>query len=87
MVGCENVILMSEAGQDIRNGKVFYDKQQVGLGDYFTQSILSDRESLKVYAGVHIKVTDNIHRARSKRFPYAVYYRVINHSAYITAVP
>jgi hypothetical protein len=37
--------------------------------------LFSDIDSLELYAGVNIKVFD-FHRLLSKRFPYAVYYKV-----------
>lgn len=36
------VIILDQAIEDIQNGKVFYDEQATGLGDYFAASILND---------------------------------------------
>lgn len=60
---------------DLHAGARFYDDQQLGLGDYFLDSLFSDIDSLLLYAGIHQKVF-GYHRTLSKRFPYAIYYRV-----------
>jgi len=51
----------------------FYERQQEGLGNYFLESLFSDIESLRLFAGVHPK-RFGYHRLLSKRFPFAIYY-------------
>lgn len=65
--------LLETAKEDLREGRMFYEKQSAGLGDYFLDSIQADVRSLKVYAGVHA-MADDLHRMLTKRFPFAVYY-------------
>jgi plasmid stabilization system protein ParE len=67
--------LLSIAMRDIQSGQRFYEHQQEGLGDYFLDSLFSDIDALLLYAGIHQQVL-GYHRALSKRFPYAIYYRV-----------
>ncbi|PIT75990.1 type II toxin-antitoxin system RelE/ParE family toxin [Limnohabitans sp. JirII-31] len=67
--------LLSLAIDDLRAGSRFYESQQTGLGDYFLDALFSDIDSLLLYASVHQKVF-GYHRTLSKRFPYAIYYRV-----------
>ena len=69
--------LLSLAMDDLNQGRQFYEKQQQGLGAYFLDSLFSDIESLLLYAGVH-QVFFGFHRTLSKRFPFAIYYRVLN---------
>jgi hypothetical protein len=71
---------------DLLDGYYFYEKQQPGLGSYFLASIYSDIESLRLYAGMHLKPHKNHHRLLSKRFPFAVYYKVSNATAFVHAV-
>jgi plasmid stabilization system protein ParE len=47
----------------------------LGLGDYFQDSLFSDIDSLMLFAGIH-RVVYGFHRSFSKRFPYAIYYKV-----------
>ncbi len=67
-------ILLS-AVEDLYNGRVFYEKQGEGVGEYFFNSLFSDIDSLVLYAGIHAK-TFGYHRMLARRFPYAVYYKV-----------
>lgn len=67
--------LLSLALDDLDAGRQFYERQQAGLGDYFLDSLFSDIDSLLLYAGIHQR-TFGYHRTLSRRFPYAIYYRV-----------
>ncbi len=67
--------LLSIAVDDIESGRRFYERQQAGLGDYFLDSLFSDIDSLLLYAGIHQKVF-GYYRTLSRRFPYAIYYRI-----------
>jgi plasmid stabilization system protein ParE len=65
--------ILSSAVDDLHAGRLFYEKQGEGQGEYFFDSLFSDIDSLLLYAGIHQKVF-GYHRLLSKRFPYAVYY-------------
>ena len=67
--------ILSVAMQDIQIGKWFYEQQQEGLGVYFLDSLFSDIDALLLYAGIHQKFF-GYYRSLSKRFPYAIYYRL-----------
>ncbi|PWQ92366.1 hypothetical protein DKW60_21610 [Leucothrix pacifica] len=69
----------------MEDGRHFYEQQEKGIGDYFWDSLISDIESLKLYAGVHQRYS-GLYRMPSKRFPYAIYYEVTDAVAYIVAV-
>ena len=67
--------ILSIALVDLQAGQRFYEHQQEGLGTYFLDSLFSDIDALLLYAGTHQKFSGYF-RALSKRFPYAVYYRM-----------
>jgi len=67
--------ILSSAVEDINSGRQFYESQNIGLGDYFLDSIFSDIDSLIIFAGIHVKQFD-FFRALSKRFPFAIYYEM-----------
>ena len=69
------VQILDEAEEDLLDGFRFYELQGRGLGDYYLDSLFSDIDSLGLYAGIH-SVCLGYHRLLSKRFPFAVYYRV-----------
>ena len=67
--------LLSSAQDDLAGGRLFYEKQGEGLGEYFFDSLFSDIDSLTLYGGVHPKIF-GYYRMLSKRFPYAIYYKL-----------
>ncbi len=60
--------ILSSIVEDLHAGRLFYEKQGEGLGEYFFDSIFSDIDSLVLYAGIHQKVF-GYHRQLSRRFP------------------
>jgi len=79
------VILLDDAVEDLMVGRRFYEDRGEGLGDYFIDSLLSDIDSLRLYAGIH-SVRFSYHRLLSKRFPFAVYYEFIVEKVQVIAV-
>lgn len=67
--------ILDEAKQDLIQGFRFYENQEPGLGSYFLDSLFSDVDSLRLYAGIH-QVIYGYFRCLSKRFPFAIYYSV-----------
>jgi hypothetical protein len=45
--------IAASARRDLDEGFAFYESQEIGLGDYFLNSLKADIESLRVTAGVH----------------------------------
>ena len=77
--------ILGSAVKDLEDGYKFYEKQMSGLGDYFLSSLFSDIDSLHIYGGVHSKVF-GFYRMLSKRFPYAIYYRLKGEEITVFAV-
>ena len=84
-MGVDDIVLLEVASQDLLAGRRFYERRQKDLGSYFWQCLLSDLESLKIYAGVHTKV-NGYYRMMSKRFPFTIYYDVVDNIAYVIAI-
>lgn len=78
--------ILDPASQDLIEGFGFYEKQQAGLGNYFVDSLFSDIDALLLYAGIHAVYFGQFHRALSKRFPFAIYYKVADQEVLIYAV-
>ncbi|MDX9768308.1 MAG: hypothetical protein RBT51_13275, partial [Ectothiorhodospiraceae bacterium] len=51
-----NIELLDEAETDLLDGFIFYERQGQGLGQYFLDSLFSDIDSLRLYAGMHAVV-------------------------------
>lgn len=79
------ITILPSAMNDLTGGEEFYEQQQEGLGAYFRDSLYSDIDSLKLYAGIHRQVY-GCHRLLSKRFPYFIYYKVEGNTASVKAV-
>jgi hypothetical protein len=79
------VQILVEAEEDLVHGFRFYESREPGLGEYFLDSLYSDIDSLQLYAGIH-PCFFGYHRLLSKRFPFAIYYRVIGKMARVYAV-
>ncbi|MBM3878914.1 MAG: type II toxin-antitoxin system RelE/ParE family toxin [Verrucomicrobia bacterium] len=79
------VVILEDAAEDMEAGRRFYESRELGIGDYFVESILSDLGSLVLYAGVH-RVHLGFHRMLSKRFPFGIYYEVERQTAYVYAI-
>jgi hypothetical protein len=71
------VKILFPAEQDLADGYFFYEGQSHGLGSYFLDSIYSDIDALVYFGGIHSLIF-GYHRALSKRFPYAIYYHIID---------
>lgn len=78
--------ILESARDDLRLGHAFYEQQRPGLGNYFLDSLSSDIESLLLSAGMHPVHFDRYLRILSKRFPFAVYYRLEGDTVRIYAV-
>ena len=78
--------ILSSASQDLVDGYRFYEQQADGVGSYFLDSLYSDIDSLIITAGVHQKYLKKYYRLLSKRFPFAVYYKINNNVIYVYAV-
>ena len=50
------IVILPSAKADLADGFAFFEEQQAGLGVYFLESLFSDIDSLKIYAGVHRRV-------------------------------
>lgn len=80
-----NIQILAPATEDLIAGYRFYEKQSIGVGDYFLSSLYSDIDSLMLYAGIHRKKF-GFYWMLSKRFPFAIYYDIKDDSVFVLAV-
>ena len=81
----KDVVILKEVADDLNDGKAFYDQRESGVGDYFWDSLVADIESLIIYAGIHNRKY-GLYRMLARRFPYAIYYEIVDEIAYVVAV-
>lgn len=78
--------VLDQAVEDLIEGFHFYEDQQAGLGSYFLANLHADIESLRLHGGVHRQAFRGYHRLLSRRFPFAVFYRVQDDTVLVYAV-
>ena len=81
-----NIRILESAKRDLKEGFYFYEFQKEGLGHYFIETLMSDIESLNIFAGIHSIHFGKYYRLLSKRFPFAVYYLIDENEIRIYAV-
>ena len=80
-----NVELRDEARDDLIHAAEFYQSQSLGLDHYFLQCLQEDIKKLEATAGIHATYR-GFHRALSERFPYAIYYKILDGEAVVFRV-
>jgi plasmid stabilization system protein ParE len=79
------VTILDAAERDVEEGYRFYERQSPGLGSYFLDSLYSDIDSLSYFDGIHPLVF-GYYRLLSKRFPFAIYYKIFKDQVLVVAV-
>lgn len=72
--------------ETISDGFWFYENQKKGLGVYFRDSISSDIDSLEIVAGLHEIFFDGYYRLISRKFPFAIYYKIEDNTVFVYVV-
>jgi hypothetical protein len=80
-----NIRILRAAETDLAQGARFYESQAPGLGTYFLDSLFSDIDALAYFGGIHPRHF-GFHRLLSKRFPFAVYYRLLEETVVVFAI-
>lgn len=80
------VQILPSASLDLVEGYQFYEKQAESVGVYFLDSLFADIDALVLKAGIHPMHGGDYHRMLSKRFPFAVYYKIESDTAVVYAV-
>jgi plasmid stabilization system protein ParE len=79
------VITTEFALKDLKLAQNFYENQAPQLGDYFFDALVTDIESLHIYAGIHSREF-GYYKMLSKRFPYSIYYETYDDTARVIAI-
>ena len=78
--------ILKGAKNDLEEGFDFYEMQEPGIGAYFLTSLSSDIDSLKLYAGIHPQTVTGYYRMLAHRFPFVIYYKIVEDEIRIYAV-
>jgi toxin ParE1/3/4 len=80
------VVFRPEAEQDLLEARDWYDRRGTDLGDDFRAEIITLIERLGEMPELYAVVWNNVRRCRPKRFPYAIYYRILEDSVEVLAI-
>jgi hypothetical protein len=80
-----DVKVLEEAFEDLEAGRDFYEERAQGVGAYFAASLVGDIRSLRLYAGIH-PVHFGYMRMLASRFPFAIYYEIVDGVARVAAI-
>ena len=58
----------------------------MGLGDDFRNALADIVERIQSMPRMYVIVVENVHRAKLRRFPYLLYYRVLENRIEVLAV-
>lgn len=70
------MIILPEAEADLENARDWYERQRGGLGAAFLLGIEEVLERIRRTPEINVAVYQDVRRALTRRFPYAVYYRI-----------
>jgi len=79
------IVILRQAYDDVTDAFEFYESQEPGAGDYFEDTIAGEIDSLAFYGGIH-PICYGFYRLLAHRFPYAIFYRLINQQVHVVAV-
>ena len=80
------MIISSEAEDDLADARRWYDRQRDGLGTDFVECVEKTFQKVAALPEVHEPVYQDVRRAVVRRFPYIVYYRLVDGEVVVIAV-
>ena len=69
---------LPELEEDILNGFAWYEQKALGLGEDFIRLFYACSEELPRYPFLYPEIYGEFRRRLLRRFPYSIYYRVID---------
>lgn len=80
------LVFRPEIRDDLKEAFDWYESQKLGLGDEFIDCVDELLNRVCMMPEAYAIVYRDVRRAVIKRFPYAVYYRVISSRIVVTAI-
>ncbi len=79
------VVVLEEASEDLEAARDFYEANESGIGEYFSDSVIADLESLSLFHGIH-SIHFGHHRMLASRFPFGIYYTETSDETQVVAI-
>jgi plasmid stabilization system protein ParE len=80
------VVVRPEAEADLVEARSWYTRQRAGLADQFVDAVEEVLEQVRENPESHAQSLKNVRRATVRRFPYVVYYRLLDGRVEVLAV-
>ncbi len=80
------LVFRPEVQDELDEAFNWYENQQLGLGDEFLDCIDETLNFIVLLPESYPVVYRDVRRAVVKRFPYAIYYRIVSSRAIVTAI-
>ena len=80
------MIIRPEAEADLANARDWYERQRAGLGAEFLLCVEEVLERIGRTPEMYMVVHHDVRRALTRRFPYAVYYRIASHDVVVLGI-
>jgi len=80
------ILFRPEAGLDLIETRDWYERQQLGLGEAFANSVDETLDRIEAMPQMYAVVFRVMRRVKLRRFPYLVYYRVSSELIEVIAV-
>jgi toxin ParE1/3/4 len=71
---------------DVEEARLFYESQQVGLGDRFEAVVEAVEAQIAATPLMHQMIYKTVRRSLVPKFPYGVFYRVVGNRVEVIAV-
>jgi plasmid stabilization system protein ParE len=80
------LVVRPEAQADLIEARDWYTTQRAGLGDQFVDAVEELLLQVRAAPEFHARALENVRRAKVRRFPYVVYYRILEDRTEVLAV-
>jgi plasmid stabilization system protein ParE len=80
------MIIRPEAEADLANARTWYERQRAGLGAAFLLCVEEVLECIDRTRELYRVVYHDVRRALTRRFPYAVYYRIADNAVVVLGI-
>jgi plasmid stabilization system protein ParE len=82
----KNLILLSQAGQDITEAYDWYQQRELGLGEEFLRCIDASIQTIERNPEIYVFAYEKYRRVLVRRFPYAIFYEYFEGKTTVYAV-
>jgi plasmid stabilization system protein ParE len=80
------LVFRLEVREELNDAHSWYESQKPGLGDEFLDCVDETVNRISQMPESYLIVYGDIRRAVVRRFPYAVYYRIVSSRVIVTAI-